>query len=83
MQRDAAALGVATSFAKLTDLTHPRARSVPSAPSGTPVAEHGLHPSFGLVSEIDRLSDRLRLLQTAVDRAARRAARRPPSAKSA
>lgn len=75
---EALATGVATSFAKLTDLTHPYARtapSPPSTPSTAPMPE--LYPSFGLVAEIDRVCDQLRLLQAAVDRARRRAASRP------
>lgn len=85
MQRDAAvaramrtlealATGVATSFAKLTDLTHPHARTAPLAPSSTLGPE--LYPSFGLVAEINRVSDQLRLVQAAVDRVRRRAVRR-------
>ena len=89
MQRDAAvaqamrtlealATGVATSFAKLTDLTHPHARTAPLAPSSTLAPE--LYSSFGVAAEIDRVCDQLRLLQAAVDRVRRRAARRSAKA---
>src|SRR5687767_14613001 len=75
---EAVTMGVATSFAKLADLTHPHARTAPSTPSTASTPE--LYPSFGLVAEIDRVCDQLRLLQAAVDRVRRRAARRSAKA---
>jgi hypothetical protein len=56
---EAGAIGVATSFTNPADQTPPHASTAPFSPSTTRVPE--LCP-VGLVAEIDRVCDQLRLL---------------------
>lgn len=68
---EAVAQKVAASVARFVDLANPDARMTPL--DRTAVLTHDSHApkAFGLAGDINRVTDRLRLLQAAVDRAIR------------